>query len=690
MELESLVRSAQQGDREAFGVLVRRFQDLAVATAWAWLRDAERARDAAQDAFLDAFLHLGQLREPAAFPGWLKRIVWKHCDRQTRGAPRPREAEVGGGPEPAPDAAGAFADAEQRAWLRRAIETLPESLRLAVALHYLGGESQEDVAAFLELPLTTVKKRLHDARHLLRQRSLAMHQSDPTLRVSGTRRFEASIEIFLAIRAGDAAAVRALLAGEPSLVDATEAWTLTETFEQELPVATRATPLIRAAERGDVALIDLLVERGAALDGPCACAGHETPLWAALASGRCDAARRLLELGADPNRRAFAGHTALHVAAIRGLSDAVPALLAHGADPAAVSHSGETPLDWALRKGHHEIAARLAGAQSAPGAAAQRVDATPHYAGTSAAGAPLAFETGIKALDLFAPLACGDRVLCHGGVGLGRNVLLAELARRAQDAPHTRNLWALWHRFAWEEGELDGFLAEAGLGGAFPVLRTGEGSDAEDWRGLAQEAANAAAGLLAEGARHVVLTLFRRPGASSDVDAALPRFGRSEAGAVTSFLVAPLADAAARPAPRLAPPLAGVLAFDAARARAHFFPALDPFASGSRRLAEASCERAHRELAQRAREQLAELRAFDPALLARPLDGAPGSVRLARARRLEAFLTQPFHTTEAFTGKPGRHVPLRDTLRDVAAILDGACDAVPWESLLYRGALTAS
>ena len=83
-ELVALVGRAQGGEADAFGALVRRFQNLAVATAWARLGDAERARDAAQDAFIDAFLHLGQLREPAAFPGWLRRIVGKHCDRQTR------------------------------------------------------------------------------------------------------------------------------------------------------------------------------------------------------------------------------------------------------------------------------------------------------------------------------------------------------------------------------------------------------------------------------------------------------------------------------------------------------------------------------------------------------------------------------------------------------------------------------
>jgi RNA polymerase sigma factor (sigma-70 family) len=689
MELEALVRAAQAGDREAFGALVRRFQDLAVATAWTWLRDAERARDAAQDAFLDAFLHLTQLREAAAFPGWLKRIVRKHCDRQTRGTAERYPATSSEPGDPPPDAARALAAAEDRAWLRHAIEGLPDSLRLVVALHYLGGEPQDAVAAFLELPPTTVKKRLHDARALLRQRSLAaMSESDPTLRVSGNRHFEASVAIFLAIRAGDAAAVRALLAGDPSLANATESWDLADSLARELPVATRATPLIRAAERGDLALIDLLVERGAALDGPCACAGHETPLWAALANGQSQAAGRLLELGADPEGRGFVGHTPLHVAAIRGLEEAVGALLAHGADPAVVSEAGETPLDWALRKGHHGIAARLSAASPAIRARASEI--TPALAGSAAARSlaePLAFETGIKALDLLAPLRRGDLVLWHGGAGVGRNVLLGELALRAQNTPGTRNLWALWQRFAWEEGELDAFLAEMGLANAFGVLRTREGDDGESWHGLAQHAAAAAGELLAAGSEHVVLALFRRAGASADLDAALPRLGRNAGGVVTRFLIAPIADAMERPAPKLAPPLDAVLGFDPARARAQLFPALDPLSTCSRSLDDPRFDARHRQVAEQARAHLAELRAFDPALVARPLDAAPNRVRLERARRLEHFLSQPFHTTEAFNGRPGTHVPIRRTVEDAEAILGGACDALAPEALSYRGGL---
>ena len=80
-----LVRSAQAGDELAFAELVRSHQDRAVAYATAILGDYHLAEDAAQEAFVDAYRELRSLREPAAFGGWLRTLVFKHCDRLTRG-----------------------------------------------------------------------------------------------------------------------------------------------------------------------------------------------------------------------------------------------------------------------------------------------------------------------------------------------------------------------------------------------------------------------------------------------------------------------------------------------------------------------------------------------------------------------------------------------------------------------------
>ena len=83
-ELVRLVRRAQTGDGAAYDRIVRRFQDRAVGYAYSVLGDWHGAEDAAQDAFLQAFRDLPALREAAAFPAWLRRLIFKHCDRRTR------------------------------------------------------------------------------------------------------------------------------------------------------------------------------------------------------------------------------------------------------------------------------------------------------------------------------------------------------------------------------------------------------------------------------------------------------------------------------------------------------------------------------------------------------------------------------------------------------------------------------
>ena len=83
-DLIGLVRRAQACDLDAYSCLVQRFQDMAVGYAYAYLGDMHLAEDAAQEAFIEAYAHLIQLRHPAAFAAWLRKIVFKHCDRLRR------------------------------------------------------------------------------------------------------------------------------------------------------------------------------------------------------------------------------------------------------------------------------------------------------------------------------------------------------------------------------------------------------------------------------------------------------------------------------------------------------------------------------------------------------------------------------------------------------------------------------
>ena len=175
-DLVQLVGRAGDGDLDAFGCIVRRFQDMAYGYAYSVLGDFHLAEDAAQEAFVEAYQQLPGLREPKAFPGWLRRIVFKHCDRLTRKkhvatVPLDEAAQVTSG-EPTPDQAAQACDLTRR--VLEVIRELPDNERVATTLYYINGYSQKEVADFLDVPVSTVKSRLHTSRNRLRERMLAM------------------------------------------------------------------------------------------------------------------------------------------------------------------------------------------------------------------------------------------------------------------------------------------------------------------------------------------------------------------------------------------------------------------------------------------------------------------------------------------------------------------------------------
>src|SRR2546423_12972667 len=154
--LQSLVVAAQNGDLDAFGLIVRRFQGMAYAWAYAMLEDAQLAEDVAQEGFIEAYLNLPKLREPAAFPGWFRRIVFKQGDRVLRGK---RLATVPLEPATSFDLPlddlnpiHLAENSEMQSFVRGAIEALPEHERVVMLLFYADGYTLKDISAFLEVP----------------------------------------------------------------------------------------------------------------------------------------------------------------------------------------------------------------------------------------------------------------------------------------------------------------------------------------------------------------------------------------------------------------------------------------------------------------------------------------------------------------------------------------------------------
>ncbi len=171
-DYEALVTQAQDAEgearEEAFGELIAAFQTSAQAWAYRVLGETHLAQDATQEAFLTAYQKIDQLRDPAAFPAWLKRIVLTHSHRVIR-RKSPSLLPLDDNAAPQPDPAATAEDRELEEQVSQAVRALPEHERVVTELFYITGYSQQEIAEQLELPLTTVKKRLQYAREHLRE-----------------------------------------------------------------------------------------------------------------------------------------------------------------------------------------------------------------------------------------------------------------------------------------------------------------------------------------------------------------------------------------------------------------------------------------------------------------------------------------------------------------------------------------
>ncbi|MEZ4728656.1 MAG: GNAT family N-acetyltransferase [Caldilineaceae bacterium] len=175
-DLALLILQAKQGDVAAYSAIVRRFQNTAVGYAYGILGNYDAAKDAAQEAFLEAYTCLGELREPRAFSVWLRRILFKQCDRITR---RRALTEVPlavaeGVPSKAPGPVEIYEQRELQAFVAHALQQLPEEQRLVITLFHLSGYSHGEVADFLNLTKSQVNNRLYSARNTLKERIFAM------------------------------------------------------------------------------------------------------------------------------------------------------------------------------------------------------------------------------------------------------------------------------------------------------------------------------------------------------------------------------------------------------------------------------------------------------------------------------------------------------------------------------------
>ena len=328
------------------------------------------------------------------------------------------------------------------------------------------------------------------------------------------------------------------------------------------------------------------------------------------------------------------------------------------------------------------------------------------------------YPTGIKVVDFFCPMVHGSRAGVFGGAGVGKTVVLTEFIHNAVEALRGVAVFAgIGERSReglelWDELQRRGVMERSVL--VFAQMKEPPGA-----RFLVGLAALAVAEYFRDekgtDVLFVVDNVYRHVQAGMEVSGLLGRMP-SRVG-YQPTLAADLAELEERitatesadmislqalyvPADDYSDPaiahafshLDSALVLSRDIAAEGLYPAIDPLASWSKALGPEVVGRRHERAVQEARRVLGryqELRDIISMLGMEELSKEDRQL-VGRARRLRAYLTQPFFVTEQFTGRPGRRVPIERTVADVEAILEGRCDQMAEQALFMIGALETS
>ncbi|HEY8594940.1 MAG TPA: F0F1 ATP synthase subunit beta [Devosiaceae bacterium] len=325
------------------------------------------------------------------------------------------------------------------------------------------------------------------------------------------------------------------------------------------------------------------------------------------------------------------------------------------------------------------------------------------------------FETGIKVIDLLAPISQGGKAAMFGGAGVGKTVLVMELIHAMVESYQGISVFAGIGERSREGFEL---LSDMKASGVIDrtVLVYGQMNEPPGARWRVGLSALAIAEHFRDVKRQNVLLLmdnvFRFVQAGAEVSGLLGRqssrvgyqptlasevAGLQERIASVGGVAVTAIEAVYVPADDFTDPavtaisshLDSRIVLSRTMAGEGMYPAIDPLESTSVLLDPMVVGEDHYRLAEEVRETIAHYRSLQDiiALLGMAELSTRDRTIVGRARRLERFLTQPFAVTEAFTGKPGRSVKLEDTLKGCRAILDGEGDDWAESSFYMVGTL---
>jgi F-type H+/Na+-transporting ATPase subunit beta len=329
------------------------------------------------------------------------------------------------------------------------------------------------------------------------------------------------------------------------------------------------------------------------------------------------------------------------------------------------------------------------------------------------------FETGIKVMDLLTPLVRGGKAGLFGGAGLGKTVILTELIARIASQHGGYSVFAGVGERTREGNDLWIEMQETQIGktGRSVIEQTamvfGQMNEPPGARLRVALSALTMAERFRDTGKETLLfvdNIFRFSQAGSEVSALLgrmpsavgyqptlatemgqlqERITSTAKGAITSVQAVYVpADDPTDPAPaNTFQHLDAFIYLERSIAARGIYPAIDPLASNSRILEPGVVGERHFAVARRVQQILQRYRELQDIIAILGVEELSEEDKqvVARARRIERFLSQPFLVAEAFTGKKGNVTPLADTIRSFEEICDGKHDTLPEQAFMYVG-----
>ena len=324
-------------------------------------------------------------------------------------------------------------------------------------------------------------------------------------------------------------------------------------------------------------------------------------------------------------------------------------------------------------------------------------------------------ETGIKVIDLLAPYAKGGKIGLFGGAGVGKTVLIQELIRNIATEHGGYSIFTgVGERSRegndlWSEMKESGVLEKTAL--VFGQMNEPPGARMR----VAETGLTMAEYFRDEEHQNVLLfidNIFRFVQAGSEVSALLgrmpsavgyqptlatevgelqERIASTNKGSVTSVQAVYVpADDLTDPAPATTfAHLDATTVLSRKIVEQGIYPAVDPLESTSRILEEDVVGKEHYETARQVQAMLQKYKELQDiiAILGMEELSDEDKVTVYRARKIQRFLSQPFHVAENFTGVPGKYVPVKETIRGFRAIIDGEMDEYPEAAFFNVGTI---